>query len=121
MRISSYKCGEYSDFKLTVKSEGYLSREEIETYISKTTFDKLAKMIDKPLVTKQYRKYELGNGLVLECSLVDEHLPSAFMYAEIEFKNEQEADMFIPISCLGKEVTYDSEYKMKNYWSQTRL
>lgn len=33
------------------------------------------------------------------------------MMAEIEFPSEQEANMFLPLSWFGKEVTYDEAYK----------
>jgi len=120
VRIRSYRFGEHADFKLTVKSDGDLSREEVETYISEDTFDKLSKIIGKPLITKLYKKYKLDNGLILQCSLVDEGFTSAFMYAEIEFDNEQQAMDFVTPFYLGKDVTFDPSYKMKNYWDKTR-
>jgi CYTH domain-containing protein len=107
--------------KLSVKSEGDLSREEVEWYISESTYDELYDMIDHKLITKEYKKYLLPDGHYLEVSLVDGETDHAFMYAEIEFSSEEEANNFVLPSCLGKEITYDKSYKMKNYWLKTRL
>ena len=39
------------------------------------------------------------------------------MFAEVEFESEDEANSFIPLSFMLEEVTYDKQYKMKNYWN----
>ena len=110
----------HTDYKLCIKSDGDLSRTEVETYIELNQYEELKKMINKPMISKIYKKYELENGLVLECSLVDADTKNSFYYAEIEFESEQAANSFIlPFDAL--EVTFDKNYKMKNYWSKTRL
>lgn len=59
---------------------------------------------------------------------VDEHMivfnnvnNNTFLYAEVEFKTEDEANKYIfPFDDIViKEVTYDPKYKMKNYWKET--
>ena len=40
-------------------------------------------MIERPFVSKDFRVYQLPDGLELECSLVDKGMDSEFMYAEI--------------------------------------
>lgn len=110
----------YTDYKLTVKGDGLLEREEIETTISEEVFEQLKAFIKKPMIQKTYRIYQLGNH-TLECSAVDLNLPSAFIYAEIEFESTQEAEAFQWPFQDGAEVTYDQSFKMKQYWKRTRL
>ena len=44
-----------------------------------------------------------------------------FIYAEIEFSSEEDAKNFkLPDFLDWEEVTYDENYKMKNYWNRTR-
>jgi hypothetical protein len=52
-------------------------------------------------------------------SEVEHGEPSSFIYAEIEFDNEEDAESYIfPIKAL--DVTLDNNYKMKNYWKNNR-
>jgi CYTH domain-containing protein len=69
---------------------------------------------------KDYKKYEIEDGLYLECSHVDKDDNTSFFYAEIEFENEGDAKDWEPLEFLGEEVTYDPEYKMVNYWKITK-
>lgn len=110
----------YIDCKLAVKSDGLLEREEIETTISEEVFEQLKNFIGKPMIQKIYRRYQLGNN-VLECSAVDMGMPSAFLYAEVEFESKQDAQAFQWPFQDGVEVTYDKDFKMKRYWERTRL
>lgn len=124
IRIRSYEVLDgddvgHKDFKLTIKGDGTLSREEIETYISAEFFYKVAKFIGKPLIHKDYRKY-IHNGYTLECSIVDKGTEFQFIYGEVEFDSEDAAkDYEWPFSG-AKDVTTDAMYKMKNYWIRTR-
>lgn len=90
VRIRSYRVLDGKDsghmnYKLTVKSDGSLSREEIESYISKEFFESLAHFVDAnygKLIHKIYRKYHMGDT-VFECSVVDPGLEQSFIYGEI--------------------------------------
>lgn len=106
------------EYRLTVKSDGDLSREEIELNIPNIEYRKILDMINKKSIQKNYRTYEFA-GFTIEMSQVD----NLFYYAEVEFKSEDEARQFtFPFSDIViKEITEDSEYKMKNYWKRTRL
>ena len=53
-----------------------LMREEIETEITPELFEKLERLIGKPLIAKERRTYALKNGLKLEVNDVDAGLPS---------------------------------------------
>ena len=66
------------------------------------------------------RIYRLENGLRLECSRVDPGTDTEFYYAEVEFQDQQQAEIFSPPDFLGKEVTYDGSYRMKAYYQRKK-
>lgn len=107
---------------MTVKGEGNLSREEIETIITEEFFNRLSAFIGHPLIHKDYYIYK-RNGHTIECSIVDKGSKTWFMYGEVEFDSEEAAERYewefpetVPI-----EVTDDPYFKMKNYWQRTRV
>lgn len=109
-----------TDYRLTVKGNGTLSRTEIKTDVEKQFYEKTVQFLGLPMIKKDYRAYEL-DGYILEVCLVDAGTPWEFCYGEIEFKNEEEAYAFSPKPWFGREITDDSSCKMKNYWKRTRL
>ena len=68
---------------------------------------------------KDYKKYKLGPW-ELEVALVDAGTEWEFYYAEIEFPTEQDAKDFVVPAYFGEEITYNKDYKMKNFWKRTR-
>lgn len=121
-----------TDWILCFKSAGDregLSREEIEFSITPDQFGQLEKLIGLPLIPKARRTYLLPDGLHLEVNLVDEGLPTEFMYAEIEFTTEDQARSWDPAVCgpagladyLSDDVTGDPGQTMGAYWAATRL
>ena len=71
------------------------------------------------------RIYQLPEGLELEVNLVDEGLPTEFMYAEVEFANEEQARAWDPAQCgLGEylvdDVTEKPGQSMSAFWERTR-
>ncbi len=124
VRIRSYEVLEgkdkgHKDYLLTIKGDGDLAREEIEMYISEDIFNKIAQFIGRPLIHKDYWKYQF-DGHILECSVVDPGTENEFIYGEIEFGTEEEAKAYqIPLNG-AKDATYNKTYKMKNYWIRTR-
>lgn len=103
-------------FRITVKGEGTLTREEIETKVSENFYNQLKDFVDKPPIKKDYFIFNCG-GYPLAVSVVDD---GAFIYAEVEFESEEQARNFqLPIDD-AIEVTENPEYKMKNYWLRTR-
>lgn len=109
------------EYYLAFKSDGTLTREEVEMNIDSDGYDNLSAMIPYSSIYKILYKYALPGGLILECADVDRHRDSHFMYAEIEFPDEKAAKAFFPSFKYIKEVTYDKSYKMKNYWNRTRV
>ena len=119
--------GGSTDYILCFKSAGGLAREEIERSIDKDLFVQLEeKIIGKPLIKKVRRSYRLPDGAVLEVNHVDEGLPTAFWYAEVEYPTVEQARAWDPASCqlaayLGDDVTGQPGQTMGEYWVKTRL
>lgn len=117
VRIREKQKNGRSSYKLTIKGDGTLSREEVEFDLDKDKFERLKKLCDKPPVEKIFKAYSLPDGKTLECSLVDKD----FYYAEVEFESETDAEKFVPTFDFLKETTYDKNFKMNEYWKVTRL
>lgn len=113
---------------LCFKSAGGLSREEIERPIDLALFEELEQKIigaQRPLIDKLRRSYLLPDGNVLEVNCVDEGLPNAFWYAEVEYPTEAAALAWKPSACglaayLSDEVTGQPGQSMGAYWIETR-
>ncbi len=107
-------------YRLCIKSSGELVRHEIETELTWEQFEELCLLLEpgKPLIHKDYRAYDIGNGLLLECSVVD---GGAFAYAEVEFPSEEAANAWQPPAFLGRETTYERGVRMKRYWHDRTL
>ena len=103
---------------LCIKSVGDLVRHEVETPLTEAQFEELASMLSYPLIHKQLHAYRLEDGHVLECSMVD---AGAFSYAEVEFESEEDAQNWSPPAFLGEEMTYESKFRMRTYWSDRSL
>ena len=116
---------EHAHHVLCFKSAGYLAREEIEIELSKEDFVRLSGLIGQPLIRKVRRIYQLPGDLELEVNLVDEGLPTEFMYAEVEFSSEEQARAWDPAFCglgdyLADDVTEQPGQSMSAFWARTR-
>lgn len=109
-----------TNYRLTVKGDGTLSRTELKTAVEEQFYREAVEFAGHPMIGKDYRSYDL-DGHILEVCRVDAGTEHEFYYGEIEFASEEEAEAFVPGEFLGAEVTDDDGYKMKNYWSRTRL
>lgn len=108
----------HDKYFLAIKSNGTLSRLEVEIEISKDNFASLLKLVPYDLISKKYYTYEFA-GYTIEMSEVD----GKWYYAEVEFESEEDAKTFVfPFPDLViKETTDDPDFKMKNYWTKTRV
>ena len=115
--IASQGSQAMSPYKMTIKGNGTLIREEIEEEISADFYNQLIKFIKKPPIIKDFHLYSF-DGKEIEIS----HVDNSFYYGEVEFNTLEEANDFIwPWKdILVSEITEDSSYKMKNYWAKTR-
>lgn len=108
------------EFRITIKGDGDLVRNEIETEIDCNFYYDTMDFLGVRMIKKDYKKYKLGRWN-LEVAHVDQGTDWEFFYAEIEFPTEQDAKDFIVPNFLGREITFNEDYKMKNYWKRTRL
>lgn len=111
----------FYDYKLCFKSDGNLSREEKEIRLTKEQYEALLQYVNFPPIIKKYKSFFIIDDsreydLILETSLVDDGMLCSFMYAEVEFDSEEEANAFMPLDIFTEEITYKPEHKMKNYW-----
>ena len=122
VRVRSYmpiKSKLHSDapYLMTIKGDGDLIRKEIEFPISLEAYNDCLRFAgNKNPVIKDYYVYDY-DGYEIELSIVDN---GAFIYAEVEFISEEEANKFVFPWKNVIEITEDSSYKMKNYWNRTR-
>ncbi len=123
--VASHMSEEDTNYVLCFKSRGLLSRKEIEMALEKERYLELKDLIEKPLIRKVRNVYALPDGLRLEVNLVDEGLKTEFMYAEVEFESEQQANAWNPDefslgAYLNDDVTQQPGQSMSAYWMQTR-
>lgn len=124
---SEQETGKEAQYILCFKSAGNgLTRKETEFPIAKEHFQQLEDIIGCPLIPKVRRTYLLPDGHHLEVNAVDEDADTAFYYAEVEFKTEEEARSFLPEELdlgdyLSDEVTGTPGMSMGAYWARVRL
>lgn len=110
-------------YSLSAKDDGDIKRSEVTIYLVEKDYLALMGVVKGEPITKLYRRYLMGGGKILEISVVDKGKNTEFMYGEIEFENVDEAEGF-DLKILGdlveKDVTFEDEWKMKNYWGRTR-
>lgn len=102
-------------FYLTIKGEGDLAREEVEIELLAQQYEALSYFIQKSPIKKEYWVFNL-DGYKLEVSNVD----GRFLYGEIEFDTLEQAEAFKMPLDRAIEITYNSSYKMKNYWNENK-
>lgn len=120
VRIRKKVLVDTTSYILCFKSNGDIIRSEHEIDITQSHYESLLEFCPGVPITKDYYVFDL-NGYKLECSIVDKGKQTEFIYAEIEFDSVHSAELFPYAHLLGKEVTFDPTYKMKNFWKRTRL
>lgn len=108
-------------FELTVKGKGTLVRTEVNIDITAEQYHEMAGLLTREPIFKDYHVYDLGDGLLLECSDVDGDTDHGFLYAEVEFDSVEAANAFEPPAFLGREVTEEPGFSMNSYWRNGRI
>lgn len=107
--------GKETEYRMTIKSDGTLVRDEIMMDITPQFYESAVKMLPREPIHKIYRKY-LFDLYILEVCRVNPGTNDEFFYAEIEFETELDAWTFLAPEWMGVDVTEDERYKMKNIW-----
>ncbi len=101
-----------TEYFMTLKSEGGLSREEYEIPIDVTQFETLWPATAGRRIEKTRYSGQLPDGQIFELDVFTGHL-SPLILVEVEFPSEDAAKAFIPPPWFGQEVTEDRRYKNK--------
>ncbi|MDF2879569.1 MAG: gmk [Clostridiaceae bacterium] len=101
-----------NEYYKTIKSEGDMVREEIETIISEEEFNFLSKQVVNNFVEKT-RYYLLEGSNVIELDIYKNEL-NGLITAEVEFLDLKEAEDFNAPDWFDIEVTENKNYKNKN-------
>lgn len=101
-----------------IKENGTLKRNKISIPISYSKYEELKSLIAENPIQKEW--YLFGSSdIEIEITKVDPGSSNEFIYAEVEFDSEKDAQEFsFPLNSI--EITYDPKYKMKSYWNKTR-
>lgn len=114
--------GEIETYVLCIKSKGTLERIEVEKELTKEEFEELmivGNLKEEDFINKHVFVYDI-DGRKLTVGNADIGKSTEFIYGEIEFESQEEAEGFIAPKWFGKEVTEDKKYKIANYWMATR-
>ena len=103
---------------LCIKGPGTLAREEIEMELSAENYARIAALIGRPPIVKEYRAFRLPGGEKLEVSRVEGATAEPFYYAEVEFESVEKAEAFVPPAFLGAELTGRPGSSMSALWEQ---
>ena len=98
-------------FRLTVKSDGLLAREEFETDLTAEQYRQLSEKVSGIFIQKtRYLIPCPGDAsLTIELDIFHGDL-EGLIYAEVEFPSVEAAYAFIPPSWFLREVTEDGSY-----------
>lgn len=114
--------GTYEDkspYVLTIKRDGTLSREEIETAVTEEFYESALDIVNLSPIQEHCLLFN-HDGHVVEISILLNN--EQYICAEVEFSSEEEAKAYeFPWpELVEKEVTEDPYYKMKNYWKRIK-
>lgn len=97
-----------TQYILTCKGRGLLSREEFELSLSAESYAHLLEKADGRIITKDRYLLPWGAGTIELDRFSGDLAP--LLLAEVEFSSEEEALSFTPPAWFGEEVTYDPAY-----------
>jgi len=100
----------HRDYILTVKSKGYLSREEFELPLTEEQYVNLLLKAEGNIISKRRYFIPLENGLTAELDVYHKNLKNLFT-VEVEFDTEEQAKSFIAPDWFGEDITYNPAYK----------
>lgn len=117
VRLRKWESNGALGYVLTIKGNGTLVRDEIETDVSEQFYNDTLKFIDKEPIRKAFYIYQSNDGKEIDVSHVLNG--KGFIYAEVEFRSIKAAsDYEFPWpNIVIKEITEDKNYKMKNIWN----
>lgn len=97
------------EYFLTYKSKGLMVREEYNLPLTKDAYMHLISKIDGRLIVKDRYMIPLDGQLTIELDFFRGDL-APLILAEVEFPDEDSANIFQPPSWFGEDVTFSSGY-----------
>lgn len=104
------------NYELTYKSDGLMTRREINLPLNQISYEHLLTKIDGRLIRKRRYMIPLSDGLTAELDVFEEDL-APLVLAEVEFPDESLAMSFSPPDWFGEDVTFSGKYH-NSYLSQ---
>lgn len=102
------KKGNKEQYLLIIKKDDSVSVKKIQL----ATYLDLLKSIDGSLIEKLRKRYALDDGVIVDIDIF-KSIPDIII-AEVEFKDLQQANDFVPPSWFGAEVTNNENFKNRN-------
>jgi len=114
VRIRKYNddyilCYKFREQEKNNDSIASICREE-ELPLTIETYEHLKQKVDGKVITKTRYIIPLENDLKAEVDIFHGYL-NGLKVVEVEFKNKQEANDFVPPRWFGKDVSLDKRYK----------
>ena len=97
------------EYILTYKSKGLMVREEYNLPLTKEAYEHLRPKADGTFINKTRYMLPLEKGLTIELDVFSGDLVPLIL-AEVEFPDEESANLFIPPAWFGEDVTFSSRY-----------
>lgn len=97
------------EYFLTYKSKGLMVREEYNLPLTETAYEHLKHKADGRMIVKKRYMIPFGDGLTIELDLFCGDL-APLILAEVEFPDEDSANIFQPPSWFGEDVTFSNKY-----------
>ena len=98
---------------LTCKGQGLMAREEFELPLTKEAFEHLKPKTDGIFIEKTRYLIPYDEKLTIELDVFHGEL-APLLLAEVEFDSIEEADVFVPPSWFGEDVTASPKYHNSN-------
>lgn len=112
-RIKDIATGEYS-YTHTFKNGVGLAREEVEYEITQVIYDQVMNAFGFVPLTKN-RITAKYNETIVEIDIYDQ---VDFVVVEVEFESMEDANVFVPPTWFGEEISFNKKYSNKAVWKQ---
>ena len=108
------------DYYLTYKSKGLMVREEYNLPLTRDAYEHLTPTAAGRIITKERFLLPLDDTLTIELDRFEGDL-APLRLAEVEFQDEEDADLFVPPEWFGQNVSGDKRYSNSFLSTQTGL
>ena len=97
------------EYYLTYKGKGLMVREEYNLPLTQQAFEHMLPKIDGILIEKVRYEIPVEGGYTAELDIFKGRL-TPLCLVEVEFKDEKDANEFVPPEWFGEDVTFSNKY-----------